>query len=125
MEPHHGALLLVAGISIGAVTSGILHAQSKPPAFTIAEIQVTDPDAFKTYAQATGASIPTAGGQFIVRSGKSFVINGEAPKSIAVIQWQSLEQARSFFESPDYKKLVPIRDKGSKFRAFTIEGAAK
>jgi uncharacterized protein (DUF1330 family) len=122
MNVKQGLLLLSVGIGIGAVTSGVLHAQSTPPAFTIAEIQVTDPDTFKEYATATGTAIPTAGGKFIVRSGKSFVINGEAPKSIAVIQWESLDKARSFFESEEYKKLVPARDKGSKFRAFTIEG---
>jgi uncharacterized protein (DUF1330 family) len=122
---QQGALLLAAGIGIGAVTTNVLHAQNTPPAFTIAEIQVTDPDTFKEYATATGASVPTAGGKFIVRSGKSFVVNGEPPKAIAVIQWESLDKARSFFESEDYKKLVPARDKGSKFRAFTIEGAPK
>lgn len=124
MNVHQGALLLAAGIGIGAVMSGVLHAQSTPPAFTIAEIQVTDPDTFKQYAQATGAAIPIAGGRFIVRSGKSFVINGEDPKAIAVIQWESLDKARAYFASADYKKLVPVRDQGSKFRAFTIEGAA-
>jgi hypothetical protein len=74
---HQGALLLATGIAIGALTSGVLRAQNPPPAFTIAEIQVTDPEAFKDYASATGVGIPAAGGRFIVRSGKSFVINGE------------------------------------------------
>jgi uncharacterized protein (DUF1330 family) len=122
---HQGALLLATSIAIGALTSGVLHAQNPPPAFTIAEIQVTDPEAFKDYARATGVGIPAAGGRFIVRSGKSFVINGEPPKSIAVIQWDTLDQARTYFESADYKKLTPIRDKASKFRAFSIEGAAR
>jgi uncharacterized protein (DUF1330 family) len=122
---HKGALLLATGIAIGALTSGVLRAQNPPPAFTIAEIQVNDPEAFKDYASATGAGIPAAGGRFIVRSGKSFVINGEPPKSIAVIQWDTLYQARTYFESPDYKKLTPVRDKASKFRAFSIEGAAR
>ena len=96
---HQGALLLATGIALGALTSGVLRAQNPPPAFTIAEIQVTDPEAFKDYASATGAGIPAAGGRFIVRSGKSFVINGEPPKSIAVIQWDTLDQARTYFES--------------------------
>lgn len=125
MKIHQGALLLATGIALGTLTSGVLRAQNPPPAFTIAEIQVTDPEAFKEYASATGAGIPAAGGRFIVRSGKSFVINGEPPKSIAVIQWDSLEQARTYFESTDYKKLTPVRDKASKFRAFSIEGAAR
>ena len=125
MKTHQGALLLATGMVLGALTSGVLRAQNPPPAFTIAEIQVTDPEAFKEYASAAGTGVPAAGGRFIVNSGKSFVINGDPPKSIAVIQWDSLDQARAFYESADYKKLVPVRDKSSKLRAFTIEGAAR
>jgi uncharacterized protein (DUF1330 family) len=121
MKLLHGMTLLTAGIALGALTSEILHAQNQPPAFTIAEIQVTDPETFKEYGTATATSVPAAGGRFVVRSGKSFVINGEPPKNIAVIQWESLEKARAFFESDGYKKLIPARDKGSKFRAFSIE----
>ena len=125
MKIRHGALLLATGMGLGLLTSGILQAQNPPPAFTIAEIQVTDPEAFKEYANATGKGVPAAGGRFIVRSGKSFVISGEPPKNIAVIQWDSLEKARTYFESAEYKKLAEVRDKASKFRAFTIEGAAQ
>ena len=125
MKIHQGALLLATGMGLGALTSGVLHAQNPPPAFTIAEIQVTDPEIFKEYASATGTGVPAAGGRFIVRSGKSFVISGEPPKSIAVIQWDSLEKARTYFESAEYKKLAQVRDKASKFRAFSIEGVAQ
>jgi uncharacterized protein (DUF1330 family) len=44
------------------------------------------------------------------------------PKQIVVIEWESLAKAQAFFESEAYKQLIPIRDKGSNFRAFTIEG---
>ena len=125
MKIHQGALLLTTGMTLGALTSGVLHAQNPPPAFTIAEIEVTDPETFKEYANATGSGVPAAGGRFIVRSGKSSVINGEPPKSIVVIQWDSLEKARAYFESAEYKKLAPVRDKASKFRAFSIEGVAR
>jgi uncharacterized protein (DUF1330 family) len=46
------------------------------------------------------------------------------PKQIVLIQWDSLEKAQAFFESDSYKQLTPIRDKGSNFRAFVIEGMA-
>jgi uncharacterized protein (DUF1330 family) len=125
MKIHVGVLLVAAGIGLGAFTSRVIYAQNPAPAFTIAEIQVTDPEAFKEYASANATAIPASGGRFIVRSGKSFVINGEPPRSIAVIQWDSLDNARAYFESATYKKLVPVRDKASKFRAFTVEGTAK
>jgi hypothetical protein len=37
---------LLAGIAIGGAALSGLHAQAKPPAFTIAEIEVIDPATF-------------------------------------------------------------------------------
>ena len=113
-----------AGFVLGAAVLHGVHAQGKPPAYTIAEFEVTDPATFQKYGDATRAGIPAAGGRFIVRGGKAVVINGPAPKQLAVIQWESLEKAQAFFESDAYKQLIPVRDKGSNFRAFTVEGAA-
>jgi uncharacterized protein (DUF1330 family) len=116
------ALVGLTGFACGiAVVLGV-QAQAKPQANTIAELEVTDPPTFKKYGEGTGAGIPAAGGRFIVRGGKTFVINGTPPKQLVVIQWESLEKAQTYFESEAYKQLVPIRDKASNFRAFVIEG---
>lgn len=117
-------LAVLVGFASGAAVVYRVHAQAKPAAYTIAEIEVTDPATYKQYAETTGRGIPTAGGRFIVRGGKTLVLNGPPPKQIAVIQWESLEKAQAFFESETYKKLIPIRDKASNFRAFIIEGVA-
>jgi uncharacterized protein (DUF1330 family) len=118
------ALGVLAGFACGAAAIEAVHAQSKPPAYTVAEIEVTDPATYKKYAGATATGIPAAGGRFIVRGGKTFVLNGVPPKQIAIIQWESLEKAQAFFASEAYKELVPIRDKSSNFRAFIVEGVA-
>jgi uncharacterized protein (DUF1330 family) len=117
-------LSLVAGFAFGAAVVQGVHAQAKPPAYTIAEFEVIDPETFKKYGQATGTAIPAAGGRIIARGGKTFVVNGAPPKQVVIIQWDSLEQGQALFESETYKQLIPIRDKGANFRAFTIEGLA-
>jgi len=125
MKIHYTtALAMLAGFGLGAVAVHGLHAQARPPAYTIAEIEVTDPAGYQKYMEGTTTGIPAAGGRFIVRGGKSFVLNGAPPKRIAVIQWESLEKAQAFFDSEAYKQLIPIRDKSSNFRAFVIEGVA-
>ena len=43
------AVVAVAGAVIGAVGVQMLHAQSPPRAYIIAEVQVTDPEAYKPY----------------------------------------------------------------------------
>jgi uncharacterized protein (DUF1330 family) len=117
-------LAVLAGFACGAAAVQAIYAQGKAPAYTVAEIEVTDPPTFQKYADATRTSVPAAGGRVIARGGKTFVVNGTPPKQIVLIQWDSLEKAQAFFESDSYKQLTPIRDKGSNFRAFVIEGMA-
>jgi uncharacterized protein (DUF1330 family) len=119
------ALGMFASFAVGAAVIQAVHAQGKSPAYTVAEVEVTDRATFQQYVDGTKSSIPAAGGRFIVTGGKTFVVNGASPKQIVLIQWDSLEKAQAFFESDAYKKLVPIRDKSSNFRAFIVEGVAQ
>src|SRR5215475_12852281 len=114
-------LAALGGFAFGAAAVQLGYGQTKAMAYTVAEIEVTDPETFQKYGDATRISIPAAGGRVIVRGGKTFVVNGAPPKQIVLIQWDSLERAQTFFESESYKQLVPIRDKSSNFRAFVIE----
>jgi uncharacterized protein (DUF1330 family) len=115
---------LLVGFALGAIVVEGVRAQSKPPAYTIAEIEVTDPATYQKYMEGTSSRVPAAGGRFIVRGGRTFVVNGAPPKRIVVIQWENLEKAQAFFDSEAYKQFIPFRDKSSEFRAFVIEGVA-
>ncbi len=122
MRSHYTvALAMLAGFGLGAVAVQGLHAQARPPAYTIAEVEVTDP---ATYQQYIAVGVPPSAGRFIARGGKTYIVNGEPPKRIALIQWESFERAKAFYESEEYKRVIPIRDKSSRFRAFVIEGLA-
>ena len=48
-----------AGFVLGAAVLHGVHAQGKPPAYTIAEFEVTDPATFQKYGEATRAGIYT------------------------------------------------------------------
>lgn len=117
-------LAVLGGFICGAAVIHAVHAQAKAPAYTVAEVEVIDPGLFQKYAEGTGKGIPASGGRVIARGGKTYVVNGAPPKQVVLIQWESLDKARAFFESESYKQLVPVRDKASKFRAFVIEGVA-
>jgi uncharacterized protein (DUF1330 family) len=77
----------------------------------------------------SGKTVRTSGatsdGRFIARGGRTYVVNGAPPKRVATIQWESFERAKAFYESNEYKRVIPIRDKSSNFRAYVIEGVAK
>ena len=119
------ALALLAGGAIGAAAVKGVQAQAKPPAYTIAEIDVIDPEGFKIFAKRNSAGVAAAGGLFLALRGRIVTSEGAAPKAVAVIAWESLEEATGYFNSPTFKELIPLRDKAAKVRLFHVEGLAK
>ena len=119
------AIALITGCAIGAAAVKGVQAQARPPAFTIAEIDVIDPEGFQTFAKRNAAGVGTAGGLFLAMRGRIVVSEGAPPKDIALIAWDSLEEATGYFNSPTFKDLIPLRDKAAKVRLFHVEGLAK
>jgi uncharacterized protein (DUF1330 family) len=112
----------LAGAAVGASAVQILHAQSKAPAYLVAEIDVTNPDLYKEYLAKGGPLYGQFGGRFLVRGGRLDAFAGEAPKRAVIAVFESLEKAQAFRDSPAYRELVPVRDEPSKFRAYLAEG---
>jgi uncharacterized protein (DUF1330 family) len=117
------ALSMLAGATLGAAAVQGLHAQAKPPVYTVSEIQITNLDAYlKEYAPIAQASIKAAGGK-ILAGGPGTSLEGAAPATRVTIQmWNSLEQAKAWRNGADYKKAREIGDKYAKFRAVAVEG---
>jgi uncharacterized protein (DUF1330 family) len=117
-------LAMLAGFGLGAVAIEGLHAQAKPPVYTVSEIQITNQDAYlKEFAPVAQASIRNAGGKFLA-GGPGTALEGAPPATRITIQsWDSLEKARAWREGAEYKKAREIGDKYAKFRAFAVEGA--
>lgn len=96
----------------------------KLPAFFIAEIEVIDPEAFKLYASRVAATAARYGGKYIVRGGKTDSLEGEPPKRIVISTWPSMDDAKRWYQSPEYSEIVSIRQRACKSRAFFVEGLA-
>lgn len=119
------AIALLAGGLIGATVMKGAQAQPTPPAFSVVEIDVIDSDAFQTFAKRNAAGVAAAHGRFLALRGRIVTSEGAAPKAIALIAWDSLDQAVGYFNSPGFKELIPLRDKGAKVRLFHVEGLKK
>src|SRR5262245_13443209 len=123
MKTHYAvALGTLAGFGLGAIAVQGLHAQAKPPVYYIAEIDVSNIDAWqKDYAPRAQAVIKAAGGRVLAAGQKVTPIEGAAPKPrIALIQWESAEQVQAWRNSAAFKELVPIREKLGTVRSFTV-----
>ena len=117
------ALAVVAGATIGAAAMEGLHAQAKPKAYTVSELETLDAAANAAFVPLVQAAQKAAGGRnFNTGGGKIVALEGEAPKRVAITEWDSLEQAQAFYNSAAWKDLAPQRDKAAKtIRRYTVE----
>jgi uncharacterized protein (DUF1330 family) len=91
--------------------------------YIIGEIEVTDPAAYERYRPLAAAAIARHGGKYLVRGGPGETLEGEGDlKRIVVLEFPSVEQARRFYDSPDYREALPLRLASSRGRLFIVEG---
>jgi uncharacterized protein (DUF1330 family) len=115
------AFAMLAG-AIGL--AGAVHAQQAKtaPAYLVVEVDVKDPAAFQKYAAAIPKTLAPFGGRFVVRGGKTQILEGEPTKRIVMIAFDSMEKARGWWESPDYEAIRPIRHSSAVARLYFVEG---
>jgi uncharacterized protein (DUF1330 family) len=116
------ALAIVAGAALGAAAMQGLHAQAKPKAYAVSELEPLDAAAAAAFAAVARAAHSAAGARpFRTGGGKIVAIDGAAPKSVAIIEWDSLEQAQAFYNSKAWTDL-PQREKATKtIRRYVVE----
>jgi uncharacterized protein (DUF1330 family) len=121
--PIKMALTLLCGAVFGlAMMQGLRAQNEKKPAYIIAEVDVTDPQAFAAYAAKVPATLAPYHGRYIVR-GKAEGKEGEPPHGvIVVLAFDSLAEATQWYSSPPYKELIPEREKAARSRVYIVEG---
>ena len=93
-------------------------------AYIVAQVKVTDPDAYQAYRQATPGVIAKFGGRFIIRGGEPEVLEGNwQVQRLVVIAFDSVEAARRFYHSPEYQEIVPLRQAASEGTLAILPGA--
>src|SRR5215470_17619420 len=123
------ALSLIAGAALGGAAIQGLHAQAKPPAYLVIEInKVNDPEGFKVITQRPRGGADVAkelGGHYIARTDKITALDGTAPERFIVYAFDSVEKAQAFNNSSYMKEVNTIRDKTTQARSFIVEGISQ
>ena len=124
MKMHLVVLVSVAaGAMAGAAVVQALHAQAKPPAFVVGEIDVKNAEMLdKEYVPNASKAVRDGGGKYLVVGGKSVSFYGEPPKRIAIMAFDNLEKAEAAFNSAAYKEAKAAGDKYATFRIYVVEG---
>jgi uncharacterized protein (DUF1330 family) len=92
-------------------------------AYVIVEIDVTDPEGYEEYKAPAAATVVASGGRYLVRGGKTEVLEGDwQPKRIVVLQFDSVEQAKAWYDSEEYHPLKAVRQRTTHSRMILVEG---
>ncbi len=92
-------------------------------AYIILDIEVTDPVGYENYKNLATPTVALYGGQYIVRGGKHETVEGEwIPNRLAVLQFENVERAKAWLESPEYAEAKALRHKYAKSKAVIVEG---
>jgi len=93
-------------------------------AYLIAEIDVADAPAYDEYRKQVPTVIAKYGGRFLVRGGTiESKEGGWQPRRLVVVEFPSLDKARTFYHSADYAPLIALRQKASRGKLVLVEGA--
>ncbi len=92
-------------------------------AYVIVDIHITDPVLYEEYKKLAPASVALYGGKYIARGGQTEVLEGEwTPKRLVILQFESIEQAKKWLHSPEYREAREMRHKSALTNMVVIEG---
>ena len=91
--------------------------------YIVSLISVADAEAYKPYAERATKVVAAHGGRYLVRGGEKTVVEGEASYDrIVVIEFDSIEKARAFYEDPEYAEAMKIRQENSEGVVMQVVG---
>ena len=93
-------------------------------AYVIGAVTVTDPSWLEEYGPAVAALVESHGGKYIARDMETVHLEGggSIPSAIVVLQFPTAEQARAWYDSPEYQPYIKMRQAGATGDLFLVAG---
>jgi len=93
-----------------------------PKAYVVARVTVTDPQAYAEYAKDATEAIRKYGGRALARGGAYEALEGEARARNVILEFESLEQAKRYYYSPEYQAAKEKRVGAAVAEFVVVEG---
>jgi uncharacterized protein (DUF1330 family) len=122
---HKIAAALIGSFVLGAGAVQLLHAQTTPPAYTVAMINVKDEEGYKKdFLPEAQKMIKEGGGKYIAGGwNKTTPMDGPPPPNrVVILQFESVSALKKWWESGLEKLQKEVGHKYADFQTFTVEG---
>ena len=92
-------------------------------AYVIVDIEVINPEGYEEYKKLSPPAVAAYGGKFIARGGRTEVLEGDwTPKRLVILQFESIERAKAWLDSPEYSKAKSLRHQYARSNMVVVEG---
>jgi uncharacterized protein (DUF1330 family) len=92
-------------------------------AYIIVDVEIRDPAKYAEYVEIVPPTIERYGGRFLVRGGRAENLEGDwQPKRVVVLEFESLERAKEWWDSDDYRPARDLRQSASVANMIVVEG---
>ena len=92
-------------------------------AYLVVDAKSSDPERMVEYRRLSSIAVEAFGGRFLVRGGPYEVLEGNwQPQRLVVIEFESRERAKAFYDSPEYVAARQARAGVSSFDMVLVEG---
>ncbi|MBL0373549.1 DUF1330 domain-containing protein [Rhizobium sp. KVB221] len=94
-------------------------------AYLIADVNVTDHNAFEEYRREVPATEARYGGRYLGRGGATKVLEGDwEPHRLVIVEFPDMTSLMAWYDSPEYARLRAIRERCATTRIIALEGVA-
>jgi len=92
-------------------------------AYLISDLTVRNAEVFQTYRSRAAEAIANYGGRYLARGGEVQTLEGAwNPRDIIIVEFRSMEQARAWYQSPEYASALEVRDVALKRNLILVDG---
>jgi uncharacterized protein (DUF1330 family) len=88
----------------------------------IREDAIRDPAAMATYSQMNREAPRDPKLKPLIVYGATEAMEGKAPDGIILLQFPTREDAKAWYNSPQYQAAIPHRKKGADYRVMIVQG---
>lgn len=76
----------------------------------------------ETYSQQVGATLAGHPINVLAAYGPQEVLEGPEVEGVVILEFPSMEAAKAWYDSPDYRRVREHRFRGADYRAVIVEG---
>ena len=93
------------------------------PAYVVVDITINDPQTYERYKLLAPPSIAAYQGKYLVRGGRTELLEGEwVPSRLVILEFPTMEGAKAWWESEEYAAAKALRQACAATEMLLVEG---